>query len=57
MMKTDPKQAADYKSALIGTWTDDDEQIFSRYREQNVKRGLIKQGDSGNKTLGGMKAR
>jgi hypothetical protein len=62
MMKTDPKQAEEYKASLIGKWSDEDEQIFSRYKEQATKRGIIRQAapaaaSGSEKVLGGRKAR
>jgi hypothetical protein len=41
LMKSDPKQAAEYKQAIVGTWTPEDDQIYQKYIEHGVGRGLI----------------
>jgi hypothetical protein len=41
LMKSDPKQAAEYKQAIVGTWTPEDDQIYQKYIEHGVNRGLI----------------
>jgi hypothetical protein len=61
LMKTDPKRAEGYKTALIGAWGEEDDQINEQYRMELIRRGKLTDAPAAasgsEKVLGGRKAR